>query len=202
MNYLIYLIEFLLLSFSFKGDIYIFGLLKNYYIYPDMYTINQKINNQLALWLIIMFWFISIMIVVGGLTRLTDSGLSITRWELFSGFLPPLNQNEWMLYFNLYKEIPEFKLQNYNMTINEFKIIFWWEWAHRFFGRLIGVGFLIPLIYFSFRIKFSRLYNLYLIFFLICFQGFIGWYMVRSGLIDRLDVSHFRLSLHLSISLF
>ncbi len=165
-----------------------------------MYTVNSKINNQLSFWLISMFWMISIMIVVGGLTRLTDSGLSITKWELFSGILPPLNQNEWMLYFNLYKEIPEFKLQNYNMTINEFKIIFWWEWAHRFFGRLIGVGFLIPLIYFSFRIKFSRLYNLYLIFFLICFQGFIGWYMVRSGLIDRLDVSHFRLSLHLSIA--
>ena len=165
-----------------------------------MYTVNSKINNQLSFWLISMFWMISIMIVVGGLTRLTDSGLSITKWELFSGILPPLNQNEWMLYFNLYKEIPEFKLQNYNMTINEFKIIFWWEWAHRFFGRLIGVGFLIPLIYFSFKIKFSRLYNLYLIFFLICFQGFIGWYMVRSGLIDRLDVSHFRLSLHLSIA--
>ena len=91
-----------------------------------MYTVNQKINNQLALWLIIMFWFISIMIIVGGLTRLTDSGLSITRWELFSGFLPPLNQNEWILYFNLYKEIPEFKLQNSSMTIDDFKIIFWW----------------------------------------------------------------------------
>ena len=165
-----------------------------------MYTINQKINNQLALWLIIMFWFISIMIVVGGLTRLTDSGLSITRWELFSGFLPPLNQNEWILYFNLYKEIPEFKLQNFNMTIDDFKIIFWWEWAHRFLGRLIGIGYLIPLLYFSFKIKFSKLYSLYLIFFLICFQGFIGWYMVSSGLVNRIDVSHFRLSLHLLIA--
>jgi cytochrome c oxidase assembly protein subunit 15 len=138
-----------------------------------MYTVNPKINNQIALWLIIMFWVISIMIVVGGLTRLTDSGLSITRWELFSGFLPPLNQDEWILYFNLYKEIPEFKLQNFNMTIDEFKIIFWWEWAHRFLGRLIGIGFFIPLVYFSFKIKITRLYNLYLIFFLICFQGFI-----------------------------
>tara|TARA_B100000035_G_scaffold305634_1_gene306683 strand:- start:1344 stop:2360 length:1017 start_codon:yes stop_codon:yes gene_type:complete len=165
-----------------------------------MYTVNPKINNQIALWLIIMFWVISIMIVVGGLTRLTDSGLSITRWELFSGFLPPLNQDEWILYFNLYKEIPEFKLQNFNMTIDEFKIIFWWEWAHRFLGRLIGIGFFIPLVYFSFKIKITRLYNLYLIFFLICFQGFIGWYMVSSGLINRIDVSHFRLSLHLFIA--
>ncbi len=137
------------------------------------------------------------MILIGGLTRLTDSGLSITEWELFSGFFPPLNQNEWLLYFNLYKEIPEFKLQNYNMTMQEFKIIFWWEWGHRFLGRLIGICFLIPLIYFSFRIRFSQLFRFYLIFFLICFQGFIGWYMVRSGLVDRVDVSHFRLSIHL-----
>ena len=165
-----------------------------------MYTTNLKINNQLSLWLIIMFWIISIMIVVGGLTRLTDSGLSITKWELFAGMFPPLNQDEWLMYFNLYKEIPEFKLQNYNMTIQEFKIIFWWEWAHRFLGRLIGIGYLIPLIYFSFKIKFSKLLSLYLIFFLICFQGFIGWYMVSSGLVNRIDVSHFRLSLHLLIA--
>jgi len=86
------------------------------------------------------------------------------------------------------------------MTLNEFKVIFWWEWAHRFLGRLIGLVYLIPLIYFSFKIKFTRLLNLYFIFFLICFQGFIGWYMVSSGLIDRVDVSHFRLSAHLLIA--
>ena len=165
-----------------------------------MYTLNPKINNQLSIWLIIMFCIISIMIVVGGLTRLTDSGLSITEWELFSGFFPPMNSNEWLLYFSLYKEIPEFKLQNYNMTLDEFKVIFWWEWAHRFLGRLIGLGFLIPLIYFSFKIKLSKLVNLYLIFFLICIQGFIGWYMVQSGLVKNLDVSHFRLSAHLVIA--
>ena len=162
-----------------------------------MYTLNPKINNQLSIWLILMFWIISIMIIVGGLTRLTDSGLSITKWQLFSGLLPPLNQNDWVLYFNLYKEIPEFKLQNYNMNIQEFKVIFWWEWAHRFLGRLIGITYLVPLIYFSFKIQVYKLLNLYLIFFLICFQGFIGWYMVSSGLIDRIDVSHFRLSIHL-----
>ncbi len=165
-----------------------------------MYTINPKISNQLSIWLITMFWIISVMIIVGGLTRLTDSGLSITEWELFSGLFPPLNQNDWVVYFNLYKQIPEFKLQNYNMTLNEFKVIFWWEWAHRFLGRLIGLIYLIPLIYFSFKIKFTRLLNLYFIFFLICFQGFIGWYMVSSGLIDRVDVSHFRLSAHLLIA--
>ena len=165
-----------------------------------MYTANNRINNQLSIWLITMFLIISIMIIVGGLTRLTDSGLSITKWELFSGLLPPLNENEWILYFNLYKEIPEFKLQNFNMSIQEFKFIFWWEWAHRFLGRVIGIMFIVPLIYFSFKIKISILLNLYLIFFLICFQGFIGWYMVSSGLIDRIDVSHFRLSIHLLIA--
>ena len=165
-----------------------------------MYTVNTKINNQLSIWLISMFWIISIMIVIGGLTRLTDSGLSITKWQLFTGLLPPLSQNEWITYFNLYKEIPEFKLQNFNMSLEEFKIIFWWEWAHRFFGRLIGICFLLPLIYFSFKIKFSKLINLYFIFFLICLQGFIGWYMVQSGLNDRVDVSHFRLSVHLLIA--
>ena len=165
-----------------------------------MYTVNTKINNQLSLWLIFMFWITSIMIVVGGLTRLTDSGLSITEWQLFSGFLPPLNKNDWLIYFNLYKEIPEFKLQNYNMTIQEFKVIFWWEWAHRFLGRIIGICFFLPLIYFSFKIEVKKLLNLYLIFFLICFQGFIGWYMVSSGLVNSTDVSHFRLSIHLLIA--
>ena len=165
-----------------------------------MYTSNPKINNQITIWLLIMFCIVSIMIVVGGLTRLTDSGLSITKWQLFSGLLPPLNQNDWILYFNLYKEIPEFKLQNFDMNLDEFKVIFWWEWAHRFLGRLIGIGFLIPLIYFSFKIKISKLINLYVIFFLICFQGFLGWYMVKSGLVDRIDVSHFRLSAHLIIA--
>ena len=165
-----------------------------------MYTTNKDINNQLSVWLIAMFFIISVMIIVGGLTRLTDSGLSITKWQLFSGLIPPLNQEDWIMYFNLYKQIPEFKLQNFNMTISEFKIIFWWEWAHRFLGRLIGICFLLPLIYFSFKIKFSKLLNFYFIFFLICFQGFLGWYMVSSGLVDRVDVSHYRLSVHLVLA--
>ena len=167
-----------------------------------MYTINTKINNQLSIWLMIMFWIVSIMIIVGGLTRLTDSGLSITKWQLFSGLFPPLFQSDWVVYFNLYKEIPEFKLQNSDMTLREFKVIFWWEWSHRFLGRLIGISFLIPLIYFSFKIKTSKLLSFYFIFLLICFQGLVGWYMVSSGLVDRVDVSHFRLSIHLVIAFF
>ena len=165
-----------------------------------MYIYNSHIKKQISLWLLTIFIILSIMIIVGGLTRLTDSGLSITEWELFSGFLPPLTHQKWIFYFDLYKKIPEFKLQNYDMTLNDFKIIFWWEWGHRFLGRLIGLLFLIPLVYFSFREKFKNLSLYYLIFLLICFQGFIGWYMVSSGLIDRVDVSHFRLSIHLLVA--
>ena len=162
-----------------------------------MYIENIQLKKYVSLWLGTMFWLIAIMIIVGGLTRLTDSGLSITTWELFSGFLPPLNPTDWENYFNLYKEIPEYKIQNYSMTINEFKIIFWWEWIHRFLGRLVGISFLIPLIIFTVKLNFNKLKSLYFIFLLICFQGFLGWYMVSSGLVDRIDVSHYRLSIHL-----
>jgi len=140
------------------------------------------------------------MIVVGGLTRLTDSGLSITQWQLFSGVLPPLNIDQWNHYFSLYKKIPEYKLQNYSMTLDEFKVIFWWEFIHRFLGRLIGILFLIPLIFFTIKIGFKKTINFHLIFLLICLQGFIGWYMVSSGLVDKVDVSHYRLALHLMLA--
>ena len=165
-----------------------------------MYIKNNRTKNYISFWLLFMFCIISIMIIVGGLTRLTDSGLSITEWQLFSGFLPPLSYSDWNNYFNLYKKIPEFTQQNYSMTIEEFKVIFWWEWIHRFLGRLMGISFLIPLFIFSFKIGFKKLMRLYLIFFLICFQGFIGWHMVSSGLVYRIDVSHFRLSIHLIIA--
>jgi len=144
-----------------------------------------------------MFFLVAIMIVVGGLTRLTDSGLSITEWEFFKGFFPPMNNDSWLSYFESYKKIPEFKLQNYSMTLSEFKVIFWWEWAHRFFGRIIGLAYLIPLIFFTIKLGLKKLYNFYFIFFLICLQGFLGWYMVQSGLVNDIDVSHFRLSIHL-----
>ena len=125
---------------------------------------------------------------------------SITEWELFKGFLPPLSQNDWLNYFELYKNIPEYTEQNYNMSLSEFKIIFWWEWAHRFLGRLIGIVFLIPLIYLFFKHDFNFVKKYVLIFLLICFQGFLGWYMVSSGLVDRVDVSHYRLSIHLFVA--
>ena len=162
--------------------------------------INNKYRPYIAQWLLIMFFLVSIMIIIGGLTRLTDSGLSITEWEFFKGFLPPMSKSTWIEYFEAYKKIPEFQLQNFSMSLSEFKVIFWWEWFHRFFGRLIGLCFLLPLIYFSFKIKLINLLHYYLIFLLICFQGFIGWYMVSSGLVDRVDVSHYRLSVHLLIA--
>ena len=165
-----------------------------------MYIENKVLKKYISCWLASMFWIVSIMIIVGGLTRLTDSGLSITKWQLFTGVLPPLNNNQWNEYFELYKEIPEFKLQNYLMSLKEFKVIFWWEFIHRFLGRLIGIFFILPLIFFSIKLGFSKTKNLYTIFILICFQGFIGWYMVSSGLIDRVDVSHYRLSLHLFLA--
>ena len=162
-----------------------------------MYSQNSNLNNQLKVWLLTLIVLIIIIILVGGLTRLTDSGLSITTWELFVGFIPPLTNDKWIDYFELYKTIPEFSEQNFNMTLNEFKVIFWWEWGHRQLGRLIGLSVLLPLIFFSIKYGLRILKNYGLIFLLVCFQGFIGWYMVSSGLIDRIDVSHYRLSLHL-----
>jgi cytochrome c oxidase assembly protein subunit 15 len=161
----------------------------------------KKINHHqlVSVWLLSMIILVFLMIVVGGLTRLTDSGLSITEWELFKGILPPLSKETWTLYFNLYKEIPQFKYLNPSMTIEEFKVIFYWEYFHRLLGRIIGLMFLIPLIYISFKkIVEKKVLNIfYLIFFLILFQGLLGWYMVESGLTENTTVSHYRLSLHL-----
>ena len=165
-----------------------------------MYIENKVLKKYISLWLIFMFWIIAIIIIVGGLTRLTDSGLSITQWQLFSGIFPPTNEIQWNQYFELYKEIPEYNLQNLSMTLDEFKFIFWWEFIHRLLGRLTGILFFVPLLYFTFKLKFKNILGLYLIFILICFQGFIGWYMVSSGLVDRVDVSHYRLSLHLVLA--
>ena len=165
-----------------------------------MYIDNKVLKKYISLWLVSMFWVIAIMIIVGGLTRLTDSGLSITQWQLFSGIFPPFNETQWNQYFELYKKIPEYNLQNYSMTLEEFKVIFWWEFIHRFLGRLIGILFFVPLIFFTLKLGFKKILSLYLIFILICFQGFIGWYMVSSGLVDRVDVSHYRLSLHLVLA--
>ncbi len=167
-----------------------------------MYSQNNKLNYQLKIWMISLLLMITLIILVGGLTRLTDSGLSITTWELFVGTLPPLSNEKWIDYFNLYKTIPEYKEQNFNMTLSEFKVIFWWEWAHRQLGRLIGLSVLLPIIYFTIKNGLWILKEYSIIFLLICFQGFLGWYMVSSGLIDKVDVSHYRLSLHLVTAFF
>ena len=142
------------------------------------------------------------IIIIGGLTRLTNSGLSITEWELFKGILPPLNSIVWNEYFNEYKKIPQYKILNYNMSLNEFKIIFYWEYFHRLLARFIGLFFLIPLIlfYISKKIKKNIYKFMFFNFFLIVFQGFVGWYMVKSGLTDDITVSHYRLAIHLTIA--
>ncbi len=162
-----------------------------------MYSANSHINYQLKIWLLILLLLIILIILVGGLTRLTDSGLSITTWELFAGFLPPLTNDKWIDYFNLYKTIPEYQEQNFNMTLDEFKLIFWWEWAHRQLGRLIGLITLLPLLYFAIKNGLWVVKRYGIIFILVCLQGFLGWYMVSSGLVNRIDVSHYRLSIHL-----
>ena len=165
--------------------------------------IDKKDTKLISIWLITSLIMIFIMIIVGGLTRLTDSGLSITEWELFKGIMPPLNEKVWLDYFESYKNIPQYQLINFNMSLSEFKIIFYWEYFHRILGRIIGLIFLIPLIYFHYRNKISKefLTPLYLVLFLIILQGFIGWYMVQSGLVNDVTVSHYRLSLHLSLAL-
>ena len=169
-----------------------------------MFVNSDNYIKYLKLWLITLFLLIILMVAVGGLTRLTDSGLSITAWELFTGILPPLNIKEWNFYFSEYKKIPEYKNINYGMTLNEFKIIFYWEYAHRLLARIVGLFTLIPLIIFSLKFKDIKYYSnkYYWIFFLVCLQGSIGWYMVSSGLIENNDVSHFRLSIHLTLALF
>ena len=157
----------------------------------------------IRLWLVSIFLLIIIIITVGGLTRLTDSGLSITEWELFKGILPPLNIDKWNFYFNEYKKIPEYQSINYKMSLDEFKVIYYWEYAHRLIARIIGLVSIFPLVilYFKYKKKLSKDIKYILIFGLICFQGFLGWFMVKSGLIENTDVSHYRLTLHLSVAL-
>ena len=164
-----------------------------------MYPNEEKINRLFLTWLIISLILVFFIIIIGGLTRLTNSGLSITEWELFTGILPPLNIESWNKYFDQYKLIPQYQLLYFDMTLDEFKVIFYWEYFHRILARFIGLFFLIPLIYFYFSKKIEKKYmNIcYLIFLLIIFQGVIGWYMVESGLVNDVSVSHYRLSIHL-----
>jgi len=155
------------------------------------------------IWLYSMFILVFLIVAVGGLTRLTDSGLSITEWELFKGILPPLTDAKWLFYFDEYKKIPEYVEINYNMTLSEFKVIYYWEYGHRILARLIGLFSIIPMIYLFFKFKKERknIFKYSVIFILICVQGFVGWFMVSSGLIENTDVSHYRLALHLSLAL-
>ena len=142
------------------------------------------------------------MIVVGGATRLTDLGLSITEWKPIMGAVPPLSQGDWQTAFDAYQKIPEYIELKRGMSLDEFKTIFWWEWTHRFLGRFIGLAFLLPFIDFWLlgyipRALLSRLVGLFA---LGAFQGAVGWYMVKSGLVDRTDVSQYRLAAHLGIA--
>lgn len=163
---------------------------------------DKKINNFFLYWLTTCLILVFFIIIIGGLTRLTNSGLSITEWELFRGILPPLNESTWINYFNEYKKIPQYNLLNNNMKLEGFKVIFYWEYIHRILARLIGLVFLIPLIYFLISKNIDKKFknDTCLIFLLILFQGLVGWYMVKSGLQNDITVSHFRLSAHLSIA--
>jgi|TARA_B110000902_G_C14239849_1_gene562063 cytochrome c oxidase assembly protein subunit 15 len=160
---------------------------------------NKKYKIFFSIWLISLITLVGLIITVGGLTRLTDSGLSITKWEVFKGILPPLNQAQWENYFSEYKAIPQYIFLNSDMSLSEFKFIFFWEYIHRILGRIIGLFFFIPFIFFIYKKVLNKYLtrSLIFIFVLILIQGFIGWYMVKSGLIENLSVSHYRLSLHL-----
>ena len=153
-------------------------------------------------WIGLNIFMIILMIIIGGITRLTDSGLSMTEWNLISGSLTSSKSKRLVNSFSKYMNSPEFKLKNYDITLNEFKRIFFWEYFHRIWGRLIGLTFIIPLIFFWFKNIISSKEKKFfsVLFFLGCFQAFVGWFMVKSGLVDKPDVSHFRLSAHLLIA--
>ena len=158
--------------------------------------------NIFSIWLIILAFSVVLIILIGGYTRISDSGLSITEWQPLSGILFPLTEQSWNLEFEKYKLIDEFKLINASMTLSEFKFIYFWEWFHRAFARLIGFIYLLPLIYFLFNKNINRKYylSIFLIGLLLALQATVGWYMVKSGLYGRVDVSQYRLALHLTLA--
>ena len=160
----------------------------------------MKDNKKVIYWLLTGCTLIFIMVIVGGITRLTHSGLSISNYKLISGTIPPTNALQWNEAFDLYKQYPEYQKLNYNMTIDEFKDIYFWEWIHRVIGRFIGLVFVIPFVYFLLRkqLKKSTIKKCLILLFMGGFQGFLGWFMVKSGLVDKPDVSHYRLAMHLT----
>tara|TARA_B100001057_G_C22821160_1_gene939481 strand:- start:982 stop:2007 length:1026 start_codon:yes stop_codon:yes gene_type:complete len=159
----------------------------------------KRENVSIILWLFSGCFLIFTMVIVGGITRLTGSGLSMVDWNLFMGVVPPLNYQEWMEAFNQYKEYPEYQERNYMFSLTDFKKIFFWEYIHRVLGRFIGLVFIIPYLYFIIRKRFTKklLFQTSVLLILGSLQGFFGWWMVKSGLVDRPDVSHLRLATHL-----
>jgi len=154
-------------------------------------------------WLLAVAGLIALMVLVGGATRLTESGLSITEWKPVTGTLPPLGQAEWDQAFEAYKQIPQYRMLNAGMTLSDFKTIFWWEWSHRLLGRVIGAVYLLPFLFFLWRGGMSGELKrrLWLIFGLGALQGAVGWWMVASGLAERTEVSQYRLATHLVLAL-
>jgi len=163
----------------------------------------QTHNRRLVrLWLYAVCLLIFIMVIVGGATRLTDSGLSITEWKPLLGIIPPLSVADWQLAFEKYQQIPEYTQINKGMSLSEFKFIYWWEWGHRFLGRFIGLFVAVPLAFFwiSGRLEGFLKPRLLGLFALGALQGVIGWWMVKSGLVERVDVSQYRLAMHLTLA--
>ena len=155
-------------------------------------------------WLLCIAALIATMVLVGGATRLTESGLSIVEWKPVTGTLPPLSQEQWTLAFDGYKTIPQYRELNAGMSLGEFKTIFWWEWSHRLLGRVIGLAYLLPFLWFLWRgaLNADVRRRLWMIFGLGALQGVVGWWMVASGLSQRVEVSHYRLATHLVLALF
>lgn len=160
--------------------------------------------RPVRLWLYGVVVLIILMVVIGGLTRLTESGLSIVEWKPFAGTLPPMSANAWQEAFDQYKAFPQFQKVNQQMTLSDFKSIYWWEFGHRLLGRLIGIAFALPMLLFFFlrRLKGALLKRLGIALILGGLQGALGWFMVKSGLVDLPRVSHYRLAAHLGLALF
>ncbi|MFM9989333.1 COX15/CtaA family protein [Flavobacterium sp.] len=164
----------------------------------------MKNNKSVIIWLLSGCFLVFVMVVVGGITRLTNSGLSMTDWHLVTDTFPPLTEAKWEETFEKYKQFPEYQKINIHndFTLSDYKFIYFWEWFHRFIGRIIGLVFIIPFVYFLIKKKLDpeTLKKCGILLGMGAFQGFLGWFMVKSGLIDAPDVSHFRLSLHLTFA--
>ena len=160
-------------------------------------------SGAVRAWLVVVAGLIALMVLVGGATRLTESGLSITEWKPVTGTLPPLSEAAWEQAFEAYKQIPQYRTMNAGMTLPEFKTIFWWEWSHRLLGRVIGMVYLLPFLFFLWRggLSGELKRRLWLIFGLGALQGAVGWWMVASGLSERTEVSQYRLATHLVLAL-